>query len=75
MREDLRKKFPSGGDKLKEIRKRKNLTRYELQKLSGVTTVQIRNIEKSICEPRTTTLAKLAVALEVDYEELCELFY
>lgn len=65
----------NSGSKLKEIRKNKNLTRYDLQKLSGVTTVQIRNIEKGICEPRTTTLAKLASALEVEYDELYELFY
>ena len=65
----------SNGSKLKEIRKNKNLTRYDLQRLSGVTTVQIRNIEKGICDPRTTTLAKLAYALEVDYDELYELFY
>ena len=63
------------GNQLKEIRKSKNLTRYELQKLSGVTTVQIRNIEKGISEPRTITLAKLAKALEIEYEELCDLFY
>ena len=73
MKEKLR--TLSGGEKIKELRKNKNLTRYELQKLSGVTTVQIRNIEKGICEPRTTTLAKLASALEVDYEQLYELFY
>ena len=65
----------NNGSKLKDIRKSKNLTRYELQKLSGVSTVQIRNIEKGISEPRTTTLAKLANALEVDYDELYELFY
>ena len=65
----------SKGSKLKDIRKSKKLTRYDLQKLSGVTTVQIRNIERDICEPRTTTLAKLAKALEVDYDELYELFY
>lgn len=65
----------NSGSKLKEIRKSKNLTRYDLQRLSGVTTVQIRNIEKGICEPRTTTLSKLAYALEVDYDELYELFY
>lgn len=63
------------GNKLKEIRKSKNLTRYDLQKLSGVSTVQIRNIEKGISEPRTITLAKLAKALNVEYDELCELFY
>lgn len=65
----------SKGSKLREIRKNKNLTRYDLQKLSGISTVQIRNIERDICEPRTTTLAKLASALEVDYDELYELFY
>jgi transcriptional regulator with XRE-family HTH domain len=63
------------GSKLKEIRKNKKMTRYELQKLSGVSTVQIRNIEKGISEPRAVTLAKLAKALEVDYDELYELFY
>ena len=63
------------GSKLKEIRKNKNLTRYDLQKLSGVTTVQIRNIEKGFCEPRPTTLSKLALALNIDYEELYDLFY
>jgi transcriptional regulator with XRE-family HTH domain len=65
----------SKGSKLKQIRKNKNLTRYDLQKLSGVSTVQIRNIEKDICEPRPTTLSKLAKALEIDYDELYELFY
>ena len=64
----------SGGNIIKEARKSKNLTRYELQKLSGITTVQIRNIENGISIPRAVTLAKIAEVLELDYDDLYDLF-
>ena len=64
-----------GGIKLKETRKNKKLTRYDLQKLSGITTVQIRNIENGVSVPRAVTLAKLAEVLELNYDELYDLFY
>lgn len=65
----------AGGIKIKEARKNKNLTRYELQKLSGITTVQIRNIENGFNTPRVVTIAKLSEVLEINYDELYDLFY
>ena len=65
----------SGGDQLKQLRLAKNMTRYDLYRLSGVTTTQIRNIEKDISNPRPQTLASLVKALDANYNEVCEWFY
>lgn len=58
------------GKKIKNIRKQKKVTIKELARKSNVTTAQIINIEKGRNNPSSTTIAKLAKALDVDYEYL-----
>ena len=72
---DLEKNNNAAGIFLKNTRKEKKMTRYELYKISGVTTAQIKNIENGHCIPRSTTLAKIVAALDVDYDYVYDLFY
>lgn len=58
--------------RLKEIRKGKKITRKKLHELTGISTVQLTNLEKARNIPKTTTIAKLARALECEFEDLYE---
>lgn len=56
---------------LKEIRERKEITRYQLAKLTGLRDSTIQNIENSN-EPNPTfkTMCKIADALELSLDDL-----
>lgn len=55
------------GDNIRKLRTLNNLTLQELSKLSGVGVSTISEIEVGkILNPRTTTLNKIAKALDVD---------
>ena len=51
-------------------RARRGLTRQELAKRSGVNAHTISDVERGLRQPRATTLARLAEALELDPEDL-----
>ena len=55
---------------LKNKRKELGLTVKELEKKSGVTFVEINNIELSKNKPTAKTLLKLADALHLDFDDL-----
>lgn len=57
---------------LKRIREEQNLTIDELASISNVTSVTIRNIEKGRFNPNPKTVNKLAIALDVDFDDLVE---
>lgn len=59
------KKF---GDLLREIRKEKNMKIVTLAKLSGITVVQIHNLEINKCKPTAMTIAKLSKALDYEFD-------
>lgn len=61
------------GEKIRELRKKKNLTQEELAKLSKLTCATIINIEKGYCIPAPPSLYKISVALDYSYDKLAEL--
>ncbi|WP_162987465.1 helix-turn-helix domain-containing protein [Metabacillus litoralis] len=60
------------GTHLKELRKEKNLTLKELEKISGVSFSQISKIEKNVHKPSLETIEKLSEALCIDLNELLQ---
>jgi transcriptional regulator with XRE-family HTH domain len=58
------------GDRLRDLRKRRLLTQEQLADRSGVGIATIVRVERNQVEPRGSTIRKLAVALEVEPEEL-----
>lgn len=58
---------------LLEIRKRKNISRYRLSQVSGLSTTALKNIEEDINSPTLLTLQKLSDALQIPVGELAEL--
>lgn len=60
------------GARLKKIKKEKNINRKTLSELTGISMVQITNLEKGRNNPKPTTIAKLAKALGCEFEDLYE---
>ena len=58
--------------KVKEIRKRENITLRQLSKKSGVSSTHINNIEREVKEPSLLVIIKLAEALD---KEITDLYY
>lgn len=58
---------------LKRKRVEKGYTLQKLSELSGITYVQINNLENGKNKPTALTISRLAKALECSYEELFEL--
>ena len=58
------------GKRIKELRKKKKLTQEQLGELVGVDYKQIGNIETGTYFTTMPTLEKIALALEVQIEEL-----
>ena len=56
-------------EKIKKLRESKNISRYELAKLTGLSHMTIYRVESGE-SPTLKTLAKIAEALEVSVEEL-----
>lgn len=59
-------------DLIKELREKKNYTIKDLSNKSGISTVEIRNIEAGKNKPSASTIWKLSQALDYDYEILFE---
>lgn len=55
---------------IKRVRAEKNLTLKDLSLKSGVSFVEINNIELRKNNPSAKTLLKIADALELDFEDL-----
>lgn len=53
------------GDIIKSARERRNITRYELAKRSGVQATHIRKIEEGLNDPSFRVLERLANVLEL----------
>lgn len=60
----------SFGQKLKQIRKSKNLTQEKLAELSNVSEKHISKIETGIYFPTYTTLTKILKALDLSIEDV-----
>lgn len=58
------------GDRIRNIRERRNLTQEDLADLSGVHRVTIAKYEAGRIEPKSKSLQKLASALEVSVDEI-----
>ena len=58
------------GEKLKKLRKEKNLSIKKLAELSKMSAVQISNYEHGHYMPNAININKLAEALGCDYEDL-----
>ena len=63
------------GEYIRNLRKEKGLLLKDLAAKSGVTTVQLTNIEKGRCIPLSQTLAKIADGLEIDFDVLYNICY
>ena len=57
---------------IKEIRLKRQMSKYRLAKLSGLSAVYINQLEKNQKSPTERTLKKLATALDVDIMELIQ---
>jgi len=55
---------------LREIRKQKNITLDELSKLTGMSKGHLSKIERKETDPSITSLARIALALNVDISKL-----
>lgn len=62
-------------DMLKRLRKENNLTLKELEKKSGISYVEIHNLEANKSKPSAKTIAKLSKALNCDYGEMFDSIY
>lgn len=58
------------GEKLRNLRKERNLSVKQLAELSGLSVVQISHYENNHHVPNAININKLASALECDYETL-----
>lgn len=58
------------GELIKKIREEKGLSVAELAQKCGISSVEIRNIEKGNNKPHISRLKSIADALEYDYIEL-----
>lgn len=59
------------GQRIKNIRTVKRISQTELSRRSGVSRLEIHNLEKgNVKYPRMDTLMKLAKAMEVDFFDL-----
>ncbi len=70
MSEDIAKQI---GEKIRAIRKQKNLTLKELAELSGISTSMISKIEKAQTLPPISTYANIASGLETSFGELFQI--
>ena len=61
------------GQKLKELRKAKRLTRVELAKRSGLSTASIREYERSTRRPTLHKIHQLSTGLQLTFDEHVEL--
>ncbi len=61
------------GEKIKELRKEKNLTIKELSSKSGISTVTINNYELGKSNPSLLSIQKLSKALKCDFNVLYNL--
>ena len=60
----------SFGQKLKQIRKAKNLTQAQLAELADANEKHISKIETGVCFPTYTTLNKILKALDLNIEDV-----
>ena len=58
------------GERIKEIRKSKNIKQVELATLVDIEPTNLSKIEKGVHMPKDETLAKISKALDVAFEEL-----
>ena len=58
--------------KLAKVREKNGLSQRELAKLSKVGHITIARIETGACDPRLSTLEKLAKALKVSVKDLLD---
>lgn len=63
----------SFGELIRKVRKEKGLTVQELSTISGITFIEINNLEKNIRKPNPRTVYKLSKALNYDYNKLFNL--
>ena len=60
------------GKKVKEIRLEKKISQYELYYSTGISTSQIRRIEKGQVNPSISVISYLAQAFEIDPKDLLD---
>lgn len=58
------------GQKVKEIRKKKNLSQQQLGQIMGIKQQTVAQYEKAIDQPKLSTVRKIAEALDVTISEL-----
>ena len=63
------------GNRIKELRKKSNITQEKLAEIIGIEQQQICRIERGGCFTTIETLEKLADALNVDIKELFKFYH
>lgn len=61
------------GENIKRLRKERKLTQKKLGELSGVSEAMIRQYELGLRKPKMLAILKIAVALNVGYDEIAEI--
>ena len=61
------------GEKIRELRKKKNMTQQDLAEKTKLTCAAIINIEKGYNKPSSSSLYKICEVLEYNYDKLVEL--
>lgn len=62
------------GELIKQLREKKGMSVVELAHKCGISSVEIRNIEKGNNKPHVCRLKSISDALEYDYIELYNVF-
>lgn len=70
MAEDQKQKSSEFGQRLKELRKQKNLSQQEIGEMTGMHFTNISRYERGLAMPNSDTLKKLSEALEVSGDYL-----
>ncbi|WP_279222274.1 helix-turn-helix domain-containing protein [Anaerophilus nitritogenes] len=58
---------------LKDIRKKHNMSLDKLSEISNVSKSTLSDIENNIVDPKTSTVFKITIALDIKFEELFEI--
>jgi transcriptional regulator with XRE-family HTH domain len=70
MAEDRKQNYSEFGQRLKSLRKQKNLSQQEIGEMTGMHFTNISRYERGLAMPNSDTLKKLSEALEVSGDYL-----
>ena len=69
-KKDTNESLKKFGEKILEIRLKREMSQMDVGALLGIDRENIRKYEKGLQEPRLSTIVKFAIAFQIDYNEL-----